>query len=107
MRKFIFSFLILSCLQGKSQNVAINIEGTPASDSKSLLEIRKEGYAKLRIATTSFIEDTSIIELSHRNSIGQGTDFAFKSINESGLLLSTSSDVPENQTELVAGMEVS
>lgn len=86
----------MAVLWAGAQNVGINTDGTPVSDPKALVEIKKAGYSKLKIRTTGFSADTAVLELSNRSSAGTGTDFLFSHIQENGLVISSRSDLLAN-----------
>ena len=87
-------FLGLLTQQASSQ-VAINLDGSTPSDTKTMLEIKKPLYSKLKIRTTDYLNDTTVLEFSNRFG-GQGSDFLFSHIKEEGLFISSASDLASN-----------
>lgn len=89
--RFLFSFLILmfSFHQIYSQNVGIGTNNPTAK-----LEINKAGKADLKLKSANFTDTTQII-LSNRNG-SFGTDFIISSNQESGLRISSLSDISSN-----------
>ena len=97
--------IILSALMvlnsiAKSQQVAINTDGSAATDPKAMLEIKKATYSKLKVRSLSY-NDTAELQLSNRTVGNAGTDFNFRSIREEGLFLSTSSDLAVNNSDSI------
>ncbi len=101
MKKHLVSLILLIYAANLSaQTVAINNEGTAALDNKAMLEVRKAGVSKLKIRSKEF-SDTTILELSNRNSSDEGTDFRLTSFGESGMVLRSLSDIPSRNIDSI------
>lgn len=102
MKKYLFAVLLAGAFSNAgAQSVAINTDGTVVSDAKAMVEIKKPGYSKLKIRSTS-LSDTSVLELSNRNLAGTiGTDFLFSHIRENALVISTRSDLAANSVDSI------
>ena len=83
-----------------AQSVAINNDGSAVSDPKAMLEVKKMKYAKLKIRSTSY-SDTAVMELSNRDILGLGTDFLFSQYGERGLVISSKSDLAQNESDSI------
>ena len=96
MKKFyLFICTAFTFSNTSAQSVSISPDGSPPTDPKAMLEIKKAGYSKLKVKSEDFV-DTTVIELSNKDSDITGTSFKLSSIREEGLFISSESDLPGN-----------
>src|SRR6185295_15718229 len=89
---FLTAFCLLLIAHFSFSQVAINKDGSATTDTTAMLEIKKGIKSKLKVRSLGF-NDTSVLELSNRNTINQGTDFLITARGEYGLLFTTKSDL--------------
>jgi hypothetical protein len=88
-------FAVCFCFTSIAQNVGI---GTTTPSSK--LEIKNPIKSIVKISSNNFL-DTSQLIFSNRNTSNQGTDMQLTSNRESGLRVSSSSDLPANNKDTI------
>jgi len=95
--KKIFLFVGVAFLSSAliAQNVGI---GTTTPTSR--LEVKNPVKSSVKISSNNFV-DTSQLTFSNRNPSNQGTDMQITSIRETGLRVSSSSDLTENNKDTI------
>ncbi len=93
MKKILLSLLIALPAIVFAQNVGI---GTTAPSAK--LEVHNPLNSIIKISSNSY-NDTARLVLSNRDNSGAGTDFILTAPREQGLLISTRSDLPNNNSD--------
>jgi hypothetical protein len=90
----VLTILFLSLINfAVAQNVGIGTT-TPAEK----LEVKNPLRSTVRISSDNYIDTTQLL-LRNRNSNNEGTDFSIKSIREQGLIISSLSDLPQNNSD--------
>lgn len=96
MKKFkLLLFILFTAAAGRAQNVGI---GTATPTAR--LEIKTPVKSTVKVSSNNF-SDTSQLIFSNRTSSNFGTDMQLTSIQETGLRISSSSDLPENTKDTI------
>jgi len=81
-----FLFLSLPFIVGQGSPDAV-----PASTITS-----GESHATIKAQSNGYTNDTTEVKWTNMNSVGTGTEFVLRSVNETGLVLSSNSDLTNN-----------
>jgi hypothetical protein len=91
-KHIILTLLCYAFYFSNAQSVSINTDGS-APAAGNMLEIKKAGRSKVAIKSTSYLNDTTELQLSNRLPSGAaGTDLNIQFIKEAGLYFNTTSD---------------
>ena len=100
MKKIWFGlFSMVITVQLHAQNVGIGTT-TPTE----ILELKRASRSTLKISSENFT-DTSQLVLSNKNASNTGTEFRISAIRESGLFITSFSDLPANNSDSLLVIE--
>ena len=97
MKKTFYKYLIFPLFILLSFNLISQSVDPP--NAKTVVE--GEGHAVIKAHSLGYLNDSTEIKLTNINSVGEGTEFVIKSLNETGLSINSNSDLSANTTDSI------